>query len=181
MVAFVLPIARPSCYDPLDRDRIRREWQQETESYERLMETRRQDYERLKERRRQETESYERLKERRRQEEKGRQRSRLAWINIKGEDGCISYGTRKYSALLSNIPEGYDWMDACMGTPIDIHGVTFRKPDWCGGSVSSCHWRVSTVGDISMLRKVWDGSTVLGLSTSLNRVVSPTGNGSGTR
>ena len=104
----------PSCYDPLDRDRIRKEWQQETENYERL-------------------------RERRRQEEEGRQRSRISWINFRGDEGCIGYGARKYSAQLSNIPKGYDLMDACMGTPIDIHGVTLNTPNLC--YVSSLHWR----------------------------------------
>ena len=57
-------------------------------------------------------------------------RDRLFWADPVSHT-CTSYGTREYSALLVNVPEGYKLrVEACMATPIKIHGVEY-KPKWC--------------------------------------------------
>jgi hypothetical protein len=59
---------------------------------------------------------------------------------------CHSYGKREYSARLWDIPYGWSWVDACNATPINIHGISIRSPDFCedlgtwGGVIG--HWIV---------------------------------------
>jgi len=51
--------------------------------------------------------------------------------------GCYAYGKREYHGTLNNIPEGWTNMDACMNLPVEIKGVSIRRPDRCayvGGS-----------------------------------------------
>ena len=42
----------------------------------------------------------------------------MHWGNLKN-DGCIGPGTRKYSAILWDIPWGHSWEDACRDTPVN--------------------------------------------------------------
>ena len=44
---------------------------------------------------------------------------------------CRAYGRREYWAILQNIPEDWTDLDACMNMPVEIKGVTVRRPDRC--------------------------------------------------
>ena len=44
---------------------------------------------------------------------------------------CRAYGKREYWGILRNIPEGRSEMDACMNMPVEIKGVTVRRPYRC--------------------------------------------------
>ena len=44
---------------------------------------------------------------------------------------CRAYGKREYWGMLRNIPEGWSTIDACMNMPVEIKGVTVRRPDRC--------------------------------------------------
>lgn len=66
------------------------------------------------------------------------------WDIAVPSERCHSYGKREYSARLWDIPSGWDWMEACKFTPIDIHGIVVHEADrcddngWWGGVVG--HW-----------------------------------------
>ena len=47
-----------------------------------------------------------------------------AWV-------CRAYGKREYWGMLRNIPQGWSAIDACMNMPVEIKGVTIRRPDRC--------------------------------------------------
>jgi len=99
----------------------RYEWEREVERHNRE----------VKERREREAEEHNReVRERREREERERLRLNMFWTDPVSHT-CTSYGTREYSALLVNIPEGYKLrVEACMATPVKIHGVEY-KPKWC--------------------------------------------------
>ncbi|KAF9651191.1 hypothetical protein BDM02DRAFT_3091558 [Thelephora ganbajun] len=44
---------------------------------------------------------------------------------------CRAYGKREYWGILRNIPEGWSAIDACMNMPVEIKGVTIRRPYRC--------------------------------------------------
>jgi len=44
---------------------------------------------------------------------------------------CRAYGKREYWGTLQNIPEGWTDLDACMNMPVEIKGVTVRRPYRC--------------------------------------------------
>ena len=44
---------------------------------------------------------------------------------------CRAYGKREYWGTLQNIPEGWSAIGACMNMPVEIKGVTVRRPDRC--------------------------------------------------
>lgn len=44
---------------------------------------------------------------------------------------CRAYGKRDYWGMLQNIPEGWSTIDACMNMPVEIGGVTVRRPYRC--------------------------------------------------
>ena len=44
---------------------------------------------------------------------------------------CRAYGTREYWGILQNIPEDWTDLDACMNMPVEIEGVTLRRPYRC--------------------------------------------------
>jgi hypothetical protein len=44
---------------------------------------------------------------------------------------CHAYGKREYWGTLRNIPEGWSAIDACMNMPVEIKGVTVRRPYRC--------------------------------------------------
>lgn len=70
-------------------------------------------------------------KEQKQQEEDERKRAGLHWQNLRGNDHCAQYGTRRYTAQLGGIPTGYDALQLCRETPVDIHGVTLPSPTYC--------------------------------------------------
>lgn len=50
---------------------------------------------------------------------------------------CRAYGRREYWGTSRNISEGWNPMDACMNMPVEISGVTVRRPyrrGFVGGS-----------------------------------------------
>jgi len=52
---------------------------------------------------------------------------------------CRAYGKREYWGMLQNIPEGWSDMDACMNMPVEIKGVTVRRPYRCAYTLESPH------------------------------------------
>ena len=44
---------------------------------------------------------------------------------------CRAYGKREHWGMLQNIPDGWSAIDACMNMPVEIKGVTIRRPDRC--------------------------------------------------
>jgi len=44
---------------------------------------------------------------------------------------CRAYGKREYWGTLRNIPNGWGAIDACMNMPVEIKGITVRRPDRC--------------------------------------------------
>ena len=54
---------------------------------------------------------------------------------------CRAYGKREYWGVLRNIPEDWSDMDACMSMPVEIKGVTVRRPDRCASVWGSPHIR----------------------------------------
>jgi len=52
---------------------------------------------------------------------------------------CRAYGKREYWGELQNIPEGWTAMDACTNMPVEIKGVTVRRPDRCAFVEGSPH------------------------------------------
>jgi hypothetical protein len=57
---------------------------------------------------------------------------------------CRAYGQREYWGILRNIPAGRSEMDACMNMPVEIRGVTVRRPSRCQYVDGSMHgfWMV---------------------------------------
>lgn len=66
------------------------------------------------------------------------------WDVPVAEPQCHSYGKRRYSARLWNIPSGWDGAQACKFTPVEIAGAVVYEADecedngWWGGVVG--HW-----------------------------------------
>jgi len=54
---------------------------------------------------------------------------------------CRAYGKREYWGMLQNIPEGWSAIDACMNMPVEIKGVTIRRPYRCAFVDESPHIR----------------------------------------
>lgn len=52
---------------------------------------------------------------------------------------CRAYGKREYWGVLRNIPNGWSATDACMNMPVEIKGVTVRRPDRCAFVKGSPH------------------------------------------
>jgi len=52
---------------------------------------------------------------------------------------CLAYGKREYSGVLRDIPKGWTDLDACMNMPVEIKGVSFRRPYRCAYDRSSPH------------------------------------------
>jgi hypothetical protein len=44
---------------------------------------------------------------------------------------CHAYGKREYWGILRNTPQGWTDLYACMNMPVEINGVTVRRPDRC--------------------------------------------------
>jgi len=156
LYASVFPLS--SCNNPLDadvRDRIRNEWdierrQHQEETLKRIDVEQRwrfEDDERvhLREEWIREIEKHNRdIKERKRHEDEERLRLNMFWTHPESHT-CTTYGTREYTARLVNVPGDYNRrVEACMATPIQIHGVEY-KTKWCedhGPSNVIGHWDV---------------------------------------
>jgi hypothetical protein len=67
------------------------------------------------------------------------------WEVVQPALDCLSYGKREYWGVLRNIPEGWTDLDACMNMPVEIKGVSVRRPDRClavKGSPVHAFWTV---------------------------------------
>jgi len=54
------------------------------------------------------------------------------WDSLLPAPDCLAYGKREYHGALKNIPDGRTDMDACMNMPVEIKGVTLKRPHRCG-------------------------------------------------
>jgi hypothetical protein len=142
LYALVFPLS--SCNNPLDpdvRDRIRKEWDIERRQHQGEV-LKRFDIEHrwrveddkrvhLREQWMREIEEHDRdIKERERREEEERLRLNMFWTDPESHT-CTTYGTREYTARLVNVPRNYNRrVEACMATPIQVHGVEY-KTKWC--------------------------------------------------
>ena len=52
---------------------------------------------------------------------------------------CRAYGKREYWGVLQNIPKDWTDLDACMNMPVEIKGVSVRRPDRCAYVEGSPH------------------------------------------
>jgi hypothetical protein len=52
---------------------------------------------------------------------------------------CRAYGKREYWGILRGIPKGWSAIDACMNLPVEIRGVTVRRPYRCAFVNGSPH------------------------------------------
>ena len=125
-----------------EQDRVgwgqdRMKWEQEREKLEHEGEK----LERERERLRLERERWEKAKE-------DRIPQGAFWDVVSPAPACLSYGKREYWATLQNVPEDWSAMDACMSMPVDIKGVTVRRPYRCqralvdGTPYLRGHWMV---------------------------------------
>lgn len=53
------------------------------------------------------------------------------WEVVQPAWDCRAYGKREYWGTLRDIPEGWSAIDACMNMPVEIRGVTIRRPHQC--------------------------------------------------
>jgi len=63
------------------------------------------------------------------------------WETVYPAPDCRAYGKREYSGALRNIPGGWTDVDACMNMPVEIKGVSVRRPYRCGYVEGSPHIR----------------------------------------
>ena len=75
------------------------------------------------------------LKEERKRWERAREGLRVPhgafWEVVWPKWECLSYGRREYWGILGNIPEDRTDIDACMNMPVEIKGVTIKRPSRC--------------------------------------------------
>jgi len=81
-------------------------------------------YSKIKEELRKERERWERARE-------DRVPQGAFWDSVWPAFDCRAYGTREYWGILQNIPEYWTDLDACMNMPVEIKGVTLRRPYRC--------------------------------------------------
>ena len=61
------------------------------------------------------------------------------WDVIRPALECRAYGKREYWGMLQNIPKDWTDLNACMNMPVEIEGVTVRRPYRCGYAGDSPH------------------------------------------
>ncbi|KAJ7473747.1 hypothetical protein B0H11DRAFT_2195438 [Mycena galericulata] len=97
----------------------------------------------------QECEAGKREEESRRKEAADRVRAGFAWDGLQAQQRCQRHGAREYTARIVNVPRGYDPIQACTETAVEIHGMKIPRPlqcedrAWdrgCGGVIG--HWTV---------------------------------------
>ncbi|RXW20267.1 hypothetical protein EST38_g5588 [Candolleomyces aberdarensis] len=115
--------------DLAEWDRKRAQWQAEQRERERLQE----------DRMKLELEKKRRELEREREEEE-KKRAGLKWQDPQPDQFCLRYGTRRYTAKLENVPDGYNKMKACHETQAWIGG-RWVTPSQCddGGVWGGVH------------------------------------------
>jgi len=69
-------------------------------------------------------------RERRKREREERQKMKFFWMDIEATH-CVRYGTRKYTARLANVPDGFEHrVEACEETELSINGKV-KGPTRC--------------------------------------------------
>ncbi|KAE9387224.1 hypothetical protein BT96DRAFT_1005335 [Gymnopus androsaceus JB14] len=53
------------------------------------------------------------------------------WVDITPDPMCSAIGARQYTATLSNVPEDWDNIEACMKTSFSVHGKTVSASPIC--------------------------------------------------
>jgi hypothetical protein len=104
-------------------DKERAQWQAERRERERLQE------EQMKldlEKQRRELEKE--------KEDERKKKAGLRWQNPQPDEHCLWFGTRRYTAKLENLPEGYNRMKACQETQTWING-RWVNPTQCDDGV----------------------------------------------
>ena len=101
----------------LERSKLGREKQ--------LLEDEQQSLEQERERWKEERERWERARE-------GHIPQGASWDPLWPAWDCRAYGKREYWGILNNIPEAWTDLDACMNMPVEIKGVSIKRPDRCG-------------------------------------------------
>ncbi|GLB38861.1 hypothetical protein LshimejAT787_0600230 [Lyophyllum shimeji] len=127
--------------DPRVRDRIMRQWKATMENFKReeqeLIKRRAQmnnDYIR---------EEYEwrqkmaRFEEELKREKWERERARLYWVDVHGDEHCTASGRKRYTARLANLPRSINGVEACKATPVTINNETYNSPLTCEDTRSS--------------------------------------------
>ncbi|KAJ2929919.1 hypothetical protein H1R20_g7165, partial [Candolleomyces eurysporus] len=92
-------------------DKARAQWQAEQREHERLQE----------EQMKLELERQRRQLEKEKEDEE-RKKAGLKWQDPQPDEHCLRFGTRRYTAKLENLPEGYNRMKACHETQAWING-----------------------------------------------------------
>ena len=89
-------------------------------------------YNRIKEELRKEREKWEKARE-------DRVPQGAFWGVVQPALVCRAYGRREYGGMLQNIPKDWTDVDACMNMPVEIKGVTLRRPYRCAYVEGSPH------------------------------------------
>ena len=120
--------------EKLERERERLEQEREGLEWERDgLERERENLESERERMRRERELWEKARE-------DRVPQGAFWEDVSPAVNCRGYGKREYLGIIRDIPKGWTAIDACMNMPVEIEGVTIRRPDWCTHTLG--HWIV---------------------------------------
>lgn len=61
------------------------------------------------------------------------------WDGVRPAVDCRAYDTREYWGVLQNIPKDWTDLDACMNMPVEIKGVSIRRPYRCAYVQDSPH------------------------------------------
>jgi hypothetical protein len=61
------------------------------------------------------------------------------WDGVWPALDCSAYGKREYWGVLRNIPDDWSPIEACMSMPVEIMGVTIRRPHRCAFIDGSPH------------------------------------------
>ncbi|KAF8647825.1 hypothetical protein AX16_006527 [Volvariella volvacea WC 439] len=147
--------------NPAVRDRIRREWEREVQNHQdevdgmnkdsenmrRLREDwvkERQEWAMERQRHEEENREWQRrideiLRKEKEWEEIEERKNALHWEELKPDDHCSQYGTRRYTATLP-VPSDWDGHRYCLMTPIKILGINYTKPLQCE-EVGRGRWR----------------------------------------
>jgi hypothetical protein len=146
--------------DPRVRDRIRHEWSIELNNHNQAMErAKAEEQEWLEKKQRRELEEAERIKK----EERERERMRLYWDDVQGDEQCTAHETRKYSARLANLLPGIDPIAACKATTFTSHNVTYDAPDYCEDRVSDVPFRINLSTILNSIDQgLFSGGTIYG-------------------
>lgn len=121
-------ISRSSCPSDADIVEARRNWAIEKEQYS--QETRQWEEQRKKWQR-------ERKDEERRRKDIEMRRKGVYWTELEASAQCSAYSTKRYTAVLRDVPQSLNWLEVCSDMPVVIHTRTIDRPDKCERNVSN--------------------------------------------